>query len=199
MSDIIDGNEYADECFTKLQMMGRCFGEIIFERCEFIQCDFSSVNFTGCKFIDCLFDRCNLSLVGIANTRLSNIEFIGCKLVGIDWTKAYWPRFDFYSQLNFKGSILSGGNFFALKIHESIFEDCRLHDIDFRNAELNKSIITDSDLSNSLFLQTNLESVDFTGSHSFNIDIRQNKLSKATFSQFEALELLRSLDIFLVD
>lgn len=135
----------------------------------------------------------------IPGTRFSSCEFIGSKLVGIDWTKGHWSRFDFYSQLSFKSCILSDSNFFGLKLHETYFDDCRLHDVDFRNAELNKSVITDSDLSNSLFIQTNLTSVDFTGTHSFTIDIRENKLNQAKFSRFEALELLLSLDIQLVD
>nr|WP_244974693.1 MULTISPECIES: pentapeptide repeat-containing protein [Providencia] len=101
--------------------------------------------------------------------------------------------------MSFKSCILNSSNFFALKLHETYIDDCRLHDVDFRNAELNKSVITDSDLSNSLFMQTNLTSVDFTGTHSFTIDVRQNKLSQAKFSRLDALDLLRSLDIKLVD
>lgn len=194
-----NGQEYLDVIFDKLDIPGLAFKEIIFEKCEFNNCDLSSVNLTYCKFINCLFDQCNLSLMEIKNTRFSNVEFVGCKLVGIDWTKAYWPRFDFYSQLSFKKSILSGCNFFELKLHESIFEDCRLHDVDFRHAELQKSAITCSDLTNSLFMHTNLESVDFSDSHSFDIDIRQNKIAKAKFSRFEALDLLRYLDIQLLD
>lgn len=56
-----------------------------------------------------------------------------------------------------------------------------------------------SDFSNSLFMQTNLEGVDFTHSHSFDIDIRQNKMTKAIFSKIEALDLLKYLDIKLID
>lgn len=48
-------------------------------------------------------------------------------------------------------------------------------------------------------MQTNLEGVDFTHSHSFDIDIRQNKMTKAIFSKIEALDLLKYLDIKLID
>ena len=44
-------------------------------------------------------------------------------------------------------------------------------------------------------MHTNLEGADFTGSHSFYIDVRENKTAKATFSTYEALNLLRVLDI----
>lgn len=39
--------------------------------------------------------------------------------------------------------------------------------------------MTGSDFTNSLFMQTNIEVVDFTDSHSSDIDIRKNKIAKA--------------------
>ncbi|MCW2258470.1 uncharacterized protein YjbI with pentapeptide repeats [Providencia alcalifaciens] len=199
MAKIDDNQDYYDKSFSKIDISEQNIVSTVFEKCEFINCDFSAASLSRCKFIECVFKQCNLSMSNVANTRFSNVEFSDCKLVGIDWTAAYWPKFDFYSELNFKQCILDNCSFFGLKLHESHFEGCRLHHVDFRNAELNKSSLLDCDFSNSLFLQTNLEFTDFTESHSFNIDIRQNKLSKATFSKFEALELLKSLDIQLVD
>lgn len=199
MINLQDNQDYYNETFNKIDIRDQNVVSAVFEKCEFINCDFSSVVFSDCKFIECVFEQSNLSLIKVANTRFSNIEFLDCKLVGIDWTAAYWPKFDFYSELIFKQSILDNCSFFGLKLHESHFEGCRLHDVDFRHAELNKSSLLYCDFSNSLFMQTNLELADFTESHSFNIDIRQNTLSKATFSKFEALALLKSLDIQLVD
>ncbi|EKT62002.1 pentapeptide repeat-containing protein [Providencia burhodogranariea] len=199
MANIQDNQDYYDESFNKIDISGQNVDSAVFEKCEFINCDFSSVTFSHCKFVECVFEQCNLSLIKVINTRFANVEFSDCKLVGIDWTAAYWPKFDFYSELIFKQSILDNCSFFGLKLHESYFEGCRLHDVDFRYVEFNKSSLLDCDFSNSLFLQTNLELTDFTESHSFNIDIRQNTLSKAIFSKFEALELLKSLDIQLVD
>jgi fluoroquinolone resistance protein len=58
--------------------------------------------------------------------------------------------------------------------------------------------MTDCDFSQSLFMRTNLESVDFTDSYNFNIDVLENRVNKAKFSRFEALNLLNSLGIELV-
>ncbi len=197
--EIENHGEYLEQKFCNLELENERLEHVLFEQCEFINCNFTGSCFTDCRFVECTFLKCNLSLISIPNSRFSICEFNGSKLVGVDWTKAHWPRFDFYSQLSFKSCILSGSNFFALKLHETHFDDCRLHDIDFRNVELNKSVITDCDLSNSLFMQTNLTSADLTGTHSFTIDIRQNTLKQAKFSRFEALELLYGLDIQLID
>lgn len=199
MTEPENSGEYFDSCFNKQELSYQNYSDVVFERCEFINCDFTSTVFSQCKFLNCQFDACNLSLTDVPGSRFSVVEFTGCKLVGIDWTKGYWPAFDFYSQLSFKDCILDSCNFFDLKLHESHFEACRIHDADFRNAELCKSFIQDCDLSNSLFMHTNLENTNLAGSHSFNIDIRQNKVTNATFSRIEALDLLRGLDIHLVD
>nr|WP_245680758.1 hypothetical protein [Veronia pacifica] len=48
-------------------------------------------------------------------------------------------------------------------------------------------------------MRTNLQDVDFTDSTAYAIDILENQIKGATFSRYEALNLLNSLDIELVD
>lgn len=51
----------------------------------------------------------------------------------------------------------------------------------------------------SLFNKTILNRADFTDAVNYQINILQNEVTKAKFSRFEALNLLHSLDIELVD
>ncbi|HAE76893.1 pentapeptide repeat-containing protein [Morganella morganii] len=199
MADITDKQEYTGIRFENTDLSDQTISGVIFEDCTFTRCDFSSGVADRCRFIDCVFMQCNLSLLAVPETRFSGTEFNGTKMTGIDWTRAHWPKFDFYSQLVFKECILDSNNFFDLSLHEAHFESCRIHNADFREAELNKSVIQDCDLTDTLFMHTNLEEADFTGSHSFCIDIRENKTARATFSSYEALNLLRVLDIRLSD
>lgn len=199
MTDIEDNHEYIGARFEKTDFSNQTISSVIFEDCVFVRCDFSSAIVQQCRFTDCIFEQCNMSLLAVSGTRFSGTEFTGTKMTGIDWTKAYWPKFDFYSQLVFKECILDSNNFFDLRLHESHFEYCRIHNADFRHTELNKSVMLECDLTDTLFMHTSLEGADFTGSHSFYIDIRENKTAKATFSAYEALNLLRVLDIRLAD
>lgn len=199
MTVIENNHEYTGCRYEKTDFSDQTIRGVVFEDCTFIRCDFSSAVAQQCRFTDCVFEQCNMSLLAVPETRFSGTEFTGTKMIGIDWTKAYWPKFDFYSQLVFKECILDSNNFFDLRLHESHFESCRIHNADFRQAELNKSVIQDCDLTDTLFMHTNLEGADFSGSHSFYIDIRGNKTAKATFSAYEALNLLRALDIRLAD
>ena len=179
MTVIENNHEYTGSRFEKADLSDQTIRGVVFEDCTFIRCDFSSAVAQQCRFTDCVFEQCNMSLLAVPETRFSGTEFTGTKMIGIDWTKAYWPKFDFYSQLVFKECILDSNNFFDLRLHEFVMQDC--------------------DLTDTLFMHTNLEGADLCGSHSFYIDIRENKTAKATFSAYEALNLLRVLDIRLAD
>ena len=136
MTVIENNHEYTGSRFEKADLSDQTIRGVVFEDCTFIRCDFSSAVAQQCRFTDCVFEQCNMSLLAVPETRFSGTEFTGTKMIGIEWTKAYWPKFDFYSQLVFKECILDRNNFFDLRLHESHFESCRIHNADFRQAEL---------------------------------------------------------------
>jgi uncharacterized protein YjbI with pentapeptide repeats len=76
---------------------------------------------------------------------------------------------------------------------------CKLVGVDFREASLSQSEITECDLSGAQFSRTNLEQSNLTDSYHFEIDVLNNRLRGAQFSRLEALSLLNSLNIKLVD
>lgn len=127
------------------------------------------------------------------------VKFIDCKLIGIDWTRAYWPAYHIDSGLKFSRCILNDSSFFGLTLNELKLDECKLHDVDFREGDFSNSSMLCCDFSNSVFMRTNLQSVDFTDSCNFVINVLENKISKAKFSRFEALSLLESLSIELID
>ncbi|WP_420812697.1 hypothetical protein [Natronospirillum operosum] len=59
--------------------------------------------------------------------------------------------------------------------------------------------MTYSDFSHSSFMRTNLQGVDFSESTAYTIDVLENNVKEARFSRYEALSLLESLGIELVD
>ena len=73
------------------------------------------------------------------------------------------------------------------------------HDVDFREADLLQGNFDGTDLSESLFFNTNLSKVDFAGSRNYAISPEKNTLKGAKFSLPEAMSLLFSLDIVLMD
>jgi len=199
VTKIESGEQYFEGSFNKQVVQSLEIIDSEFEDCEFNDCDFLSAIFEGCKFLNCSFTRCNLSLIKIPNSRFFEVEFVDCKLVGIDWTRAYWPTYYIDSELKFSRCILNDSSFFSLTLNELTLDGCKLHEVDFREGDFSNSSMLNSDFTNSLFMKTNLQNVDFTESYNFAINILENKISKAKFSRLDALSLLDSLNIELVD
>ena len=82
---------------------------------------------------------------------------------------------------------------------EISLQECVARDVDFREADFTQADFTDTDFSESLFVNSNLTEVDFTNAKNYNIDASLNVLKKTKFSLPEAMSLLHSLDIVLVD
>ena len=80
-----------------------------------------------------------------------------------------------------------------------MLEECRARDVDFREGDFSQANFTYSDFSGSFFSKTNLSGADFTEATNYDIDVFQNRIEQARFSRFEAVRLLDSLEIELVD
>ncbi len=199
MINLKDGELYLDACFERLNLVNSSLKGIEFDECHFSECDFSESQFNNCKFINCEFERCNLSLINLSNSRLFSVTFKESKLVGIDWTRAIWAVYHTDFELKFERCVLNDSSFFGLTLNELYLEECRLHDVDFREGNFVDSVITYCDLSHSLFMHTNLEGVDFSESTNFVINVLENRVKRAKFTRYEALNLLESLGIELVD
>jgi uncharacterized protein YjbI with pentapeptide repeats len=200
MDALTDGiDEYYAKRFVSLDLSNRPLAAKEFEDCEFRSCDFSGATLSKCKFIDCRFVACNLSLVKVTASKFREVTLDECKAVGINWTMASWQKLTTSSPLKFRKCILNDSSFFGLNLDEFVIEDCKARDVDFREANLNRARCCYTDFSNSLFGKTNLAGADFTEAVNYDIDVFSNPIKGAKFSRFEALRLLDSLDIELID
>jgi len=191
--------EYLSQNFNAVNLPAKEIHSVEFDGCTFNECDFSESIFNACKFIDCLFLKCNLSVVNIAHSKFSDVTFDECKIVGVDWTQASWASFKLPSPIKFQKCIINDSSFFGLSLEEMVLEECKAHDVDFREGDFCESNFTYTDFLNSLFNNTNLAGADFTEAVNYNIDIYFNEIKRAKFSRYEAVRLLNNLDIELVD
>lgn len=191
--------EYLSENFIELNFAGKQIVEKEFDNCTFKNCDFNEMTFSRCKFIDCQFINCNLNMIKISYSKFLDVTFEDCKMLGIDWTKASWPNFNLYSPLKFYNSLINDCNFFGLNLNEIVIEGCKAQRVDFRSGCFANGDFSYSDLSESLFNETDLTCANFTDSTDYNIDIFNNQIKNAKFSRYQAINLLNSLDIELVD
>lgn len=84
-------------------------------------------------------------------------------------------------------------------MQDLVMEECKAHNVDFREGDFSNSNFTYTDLSGCFFSNTNLSGADFSEATDYDIDVYQNIIKKAKFSRLEAVRLLSSLEIELVD
>ncbi len=191
--------EYWSKNFDGLDFSSKQICSTEFEACTFKGCDFSDAVLKRCKFIDCEFVACNLSVVNIEYSRFFDVIFRDSKLIGVNWTRVDWPNMAFSSPIKFYKCIVNDSSFFGLKMQEIVLEECKAHRVDFREGDFSSANFTYTDLSSCLFGGTDLSDADFSEATDYDIDIHQNILRGARFNRFEAVRLLESLEIELID
>ena len=162
-----------------------------FNNYEFINCQFSDLS--DLNFIDCNFRNCNLSNLNTANSRLQNVSFFDCKLLGLNFSKTI----DFALELHFENCLLDYASFDSKKLNKSSFKNCKINNANFTQADLSKSTITNCDLHETLFANTNLATIDFTTCKNFLIDPELNNIKKAKFLLHDLPNLLYRHDIII--
>ncbi|MDH5219220.1 MAG: pentapeptide repeat-containing protein [Gammaproteobacteria bacterium] len=191
--------EYLSIQFNCLDLSYEEISATNFESCIFTDCLFTEAVFDKCKFVDCQFLKCNMSVINPGYSKFLDVIFDQCKLVGVDWTKAAWSSFVVSSPINFYKCILNDSSFFGLTLEEISIKECKAHDVDFREGNFSEANFAYTDFTNSLFNRTKLMGADFTEATSYDIDIYLNEIKRAKFSRFEAIRLLDSLEVELLD
>jgi len=171
---------------------------IEFDDCTFKRCDFKETQFVQCRFIDCNFIDCNMNVVRFSGTRFETTHFKRCKLNGVDWTMVDYAEFLSEAPFSFYESVLDYSSFFGLKLENLSLKQCRLIEVDFREAELVGINLENCELTKAQFRHTNLSAGNLVEAMDYEIDLRINTITGAKFSREEALSLLTSLDIILV-
>ncbi|MBN7797086.1 pentapeptide repeat-containing protein [Parahaliea mediterranea] len=197
--ELPDKSEFWSQNFDSLELSGEILDGLEFDGCTFHNCNFSETTLKRCNFVDCEFSQCNLSVASIEYSRFADVVFRESKLVGINWTKVDWPRLLLGAPFAFYKCILHDSSFYGLSLAELVLEDCGAHRVDFREGNFSKANFIYTDFSESHFDKTDLSGADFAEASNYDIDIYRNTIKGARFTRFDAVRLLDSLDIKLVD
>lgn len=195
----LERDEFFEERFSDLDLADALLEGKSFEDCSFTRCSLNAAALKRCKFVDCEFRSCDVSNAKLAGTKFIGVAFEECKLLGVDWTKAEWPRYTAPGKLAFRKSLLDYCNFFGLSLPELVMEECRVVGADFREADFTQASFVYSIFSEALFGRTKLAKADFSEATGYALDIRENVITGAKFTRSEAIGLLYGLDIELVD
>ncbi|MGB5966637.1 MAG: pentapeptide repeat-containing protein [Sulfurimonadaceae bacterium] len=199
MSFDLKRDEYEAEEFKGLVLAGEKLNAIEFEDCLFMECDFKEATFRGCSFTDCRFINCDLSVAKLGSSKFEGVHFENSRLSGIDWALAEYSDFIYDAPYTFENCIMDYGSFFGLRLHDLVMRECKVSEVDFREADLFGASFVRSNLAHSIFRNTKLTKADFSGAENYTIDLTANVVKGAKFSRDEAVHLLEPLGIELVD
>lgn len=183
---IYEGREFRNTDFSNQTLTG-----IAFEDCRFINCDFSGANLSNSDFIGCRFEACNLALTKLGNTGLKEVQFLQCKLIGLQFDHCN----DFLFSVKFEQCQLDYAVFHQKKLKGTLFSHCSMRECDLTEADLASAIFDRCDLADAQFLRTDLRKADLRSALNYTIDPEQNRIAKALFSYPEVAGLLRKYDI----
>lgn len=191
----MDGQEYVEHEFEKLDVINEEVVDKEFDTCVFDGCNFTDTFFNSCKFYDCEFKSCNVSNMILKGSSFSNNIMQDTKAIGINWTEIVIPSVKVYNPIEFYGCNIDHSMFMGLDLREISIHECQARNIDLREADLSRADLTHTDFLNSLFNNTNLTEADLSFSVNYGINVFDNIIKQAKFSLPEAMSLLDSLDI----
>jgi len=192
-------NEHTDHKFQKLAHNNTQITNKRFDTCIFKDCSFRETIFQGCVFQDCTFQGCDLSLMMVKQCVFTHTQFVDSQLMGVDWTLADWPKFNTSAPVSFVNCSINYATFIGLTLKAIMIINCMAKDVDFSETDLTKANCAQTDFTNSRFSNTNLTQANFEGATGYMINATTNKLKQTKFSLPEAMSLLYSLDIVLVE
>jgi len=150
----------------------------VFENCVFLNCDLSYSDLSQNTFINCVMDRCNLSLAKFGNTGIQNVEFIDCKITGVNFSDC--SNFSF--AVGFTKCMMDYTIWNKKKIKGTKFMDCGLEEASFNECDLTNAVFNKCNLNRTIFNRCILKGADFSTAYNFNIDPENNTITKAKFS-----------------
>ena len=187
--------EYEDESFTGLSFDQETIADKTFYDCTFKDCTFRETILQQCTFDDCVFTDCDLSLAKVPGTTFATVAFERCKLVGIDWSSAHWPKFGIKRPFSFHQCALNYSFFTGLKLPKLRMTECTVTEADFTDVDFTNALFAGTDFTDSRFINCDLTKANFNDARNYAIDINLNKLKKTKFALPEAVSLLKGLDI----
>jgi fluoroquinolone resistance protein len=183
-----ENQTFKKEVCISSDLKGTSFSRVIFESCDLSQSLLMQAKLIGCKFLGC-----NLSLIKLDGSRLQEVEFEDCKLVGVNFSKVD-PLF---FSVKFKNCLIDLANFSDLQLKGTSFLNCLIREAHFSHTNLAETVFTGSDLAGTTFHNCNLSKAVFTDALNYSIDPTTNVLKRARFSSPGVLSLLDHLGIII--
>ena len=188
-------NDYTGKVFSNLAVKNFTVQRSVFDDCRFIDCDFSFARMTDCRFRDCEFETSNLSSISFDKSKIVGVSFRHCKVTGVDWTTLDWNHYRLGSPLLFECCDISFSVFSAFVLRGLCLRDCKAHEVDFSDSDLEEADFCRTDFQESRFSSCRRGKSNFCGATNYVVDPLDSSIEKAQFSTPDVLSLLSCFNI----
>jgi uncharacterized protein YjbI with pentapeptide repeats len=185
---VFDGSVFADVNWERVE-------NAEFQGCTFVGSNLNEAVVKASRFVECRFERCDLSLWKPTDSVVGGCHFEDCRMLGIDWTIASWPRVALYEANTFLRCDLSHSTFADLDLGPTRFSECRLRESSFRFARMAGADLKESDCLGTDFHGADLSGAALVGVAGLTVDPLSSKLQGATVDADGAIAILESLGI----
>jgi len=191
---LLGGDFFEDETFRGGELMLAELAGKDLIRCRLCNVKLPESRWSGARLEDCVFEDCDLTRAAPAGFSARGVTFVGCKLVGVDWSElAEFPA------LTFRACDLRYASFVSLKLRKTIFERCNLREAQFIDVDLQEAKFDGSQFADARFERCDLRKASFAGAQDLDLPTQGNRVAGARVPLATALRLARSLGLEVLD
>jgi fluoroquinolone resistance protein len=173
--------------FEGLDLHGFDFAGKEFQGCTFRSSKLGETGWRGARLEDCVFERCDLTRMRPNDMRCHGVEFRGCKLMGVEWTRA-----SLRPQLSFEECMLRYASFVGINLRGTRLLRCQAPETQFVDVDLTDADFSETDLSGAVFQGATLAGADFWTARGATFDPAKNRVKGAHVSVETAMSLAAS-------
>ncbi|MGQ0604491.1 MAG: pentapeptide repeat-containing protein [Anaerolineales bacterium] len=118
-----DEAEYSELAVTGIDLTGQVANAVMFEASHWRQSIFQQTRLTKLRVADVRFENSDFSAAVWEHARLRRVEFVGCRLLGIQLLNAD------LGDVLFKDCQLEGATFASARVQPAYFENCILLEV----------------------------------------------------------------------
>jgi fluoroquinolone resistance protein len=165
---------FEDELFEGVDAQEALLQDKEFCRCTFRHAKLQLTRWARTRLEDCVFEACDLTRANPAQLGLRAVEFVRCKLMGIDWS-----RVGDYPDVTFVECNLRYSSFVEVALRKTRFERCAMHEANFLQVDLGQAVFEECQLAGARFDGCDLRGASFSRSLEFFVDPSKNKVQGA--------------------
>jgi uncharacterized protein YjbI with pentapeptide repeats len=184
--------------YTEFEIMGCDFtaqsaNDVLFEQIHIHRAIFTQVHLTKLRFTDVCAEVCDFSSTNWENPRLRRVEFIGCRLLGVQWLEAQCD------DVLFKDCILEGAVLVNTIYNAVHFEKCNLRSAILEESNLSGVVFSNCDLTNASLRASTLYKTDLRGSILNGVQANPQDLRGAIIEPAQAIQVVGLLGVKVQD